>query len=248
MNSAFGRPIVLAAVLVCAVLQITLGRGHLAVVLAGAVALVLSGWTMPLVWRHLRPAVIAHAPAGRGPTAARTGARPDRPGCAAAGVPALGRRGGRRLGGPDPVMPEVTCQGRTSYGEAFDLVRQCIDRDLPTLKAQGLATLRPAVFFITDGAPTDPAWEAAFARLVDRSWPRHPHVIAYGCGEAVEAVLARIGAKAAFTADGGTGQEEALAAAISSLVNSLVASARAEELRIPEQVPGYRSVKQEYVD
>jgi len=31
-------------------------------------------------------------------------------------------------------------------------------------------------------------------------------------------------------------------------VNSLVASARAEELRIPEQVPGYRTVKQEYVD
>jgi uncharacterized protein YegL len=147
-----------------------------------------------------------------------------------------------------PVMPEVSCQGRTSYGEAFDLVRQCIDRDLPALKAQGLATFRPAVFFITDGAPTDPGWEVAFDRLVDRNWSRHPHVIAYGCGEAVEGVLARIGTKAAFTADGGTGQEEALASAISSLVNSLVASARAEELRIPEQVPGYRSVKQEYVD
>jgi uncharacterized protein YegL len=147
-----------------------------------------------------------------------------------------------------PVMPEVTCSGKTNYGEAFALVRECIERDLPALRAQGLATFRPAVFFITDGEPTDPGWEAAFDRLVDPAWPRHPHVIAYGCGEASDAVLRRIGTKGAFAADGGIGQEEALATAISSLVNSLVASARAEEMRIPEHVPGYRSVGQEYVD
>src|SRR4051794_34054608 len=94
-------------------------------------------------------------------------------------------------------MPEVVCDGWTNYAEAFDLVRQRIDVDLPMLNAEGKAVLRPCVFFLTDGEPMDPGWEFAFRRLVDKNWPRRPHVITYGFGAAEPAVLAKVSTKAA---------------------------------------------------
>jgi uncharacterized protein YegL len=147
-----------------------------------------------------------------------------------------------------PSMPEVMCDGATNYGPAFALVRQRIDGDLPALRAQGKAVMRPCVFLLTDGAPTDPGWEAGFGALVDRTWHRRPHVITYGFGAASEQVLARVATKAAFLADGTAAQDEALAQAINSLLNTMVASARAEEMQIPTAAPGYRSIPVEYVD
>ena len=145
-------------------------------------------------------------------------------------------------------MPEVICAGATNYAAAFELIRQRIDNDLPMLNAQGKAVLRPCVFFLTDGEPTDPGWEFAFRRLVDKNWSRRPHVITYGFGSASEAVLAKVATKAAFLADSDGADDEALAVAINSLLNTLVASARSDEMQIPVQTPGYRSIAVEYVE
>ncbi|MFG1997575.1 VWA domain-containing protein [Spirillospora sp. NPDC048911] len=147
-----------------------------------------------------------------------------------------------------PAMPEVMCNGLTNYGAAFDLVRQRIDLDVADLNAQGKAVLRPAVFFLTDGAPSDPGWEQSFQRLIDRTWNRHPHVITYGFGAAPEMVLGKVATKAAFVADGSSDQDAALAAAINSLLNSLVASSQAGEMQIPIRAEGYRTVPLEYMD
>lgn len=147
-----------------------------------------------------------------------------------------------------PSMPQVLCGGGTQYGKAFELVKQRIDVDVPALNAQGKAVLRPAVFFLTDGAPMDSNWEAAFRRLVDPSSKRRPHVITYGFGQARQDVLAKVATKAAFLATGEADQQTALSQAISSLVNSLVASARAEEMRIPASAEGYHVIPVEYLD
>lgn len=147
-----------------------------------------------------------------------------------------------------PGMPQVICSGGTNYGGVFDLLRQRIDIDVDELNAQGRAVLRPAVFFLTDGGPTDKHWDKAFRALVDPAWKRHPHVIAYGFGSAPEEVLSRVATKAAFLASPGVDHSQALTTAISSLLNSLVASSRSEVLQIPQSAEGFVSLAVEYMD
>jgi uncharacterized protein YegL len=147
-----------------------------------------------------------------------------------------------------PCMPEVVCGGDTNYKAAFDLVRTRIDIDVPALDAQGKAVLRPAMFFFTDGQPTKPGWEVAFRKLIDPAWNLHPHVITYGFGDVESKVLSKVATVAAFHAEPGVRNDEALTQAINSLLNSLVVSSRAEEMQIPTVVEGYRMIPVEYMD
>jgi uncharacterized protein YegL len=147
------------------------------------------------------------------------------------------------------VMPEVVCNGLTNYSAAFDLVRSRIETDVDELRGMGMAVLRPVMFLLTDGAPTDERWHDAFRRLVNRSWPRYPHVISYGFGAANPDVLGKVATKAAFLAEAGTDQNHALLEALGSLLNSLVASSRAGEMQIPRSAPGFTAqpVSEEYL-
>ncbi|MFJ4186265.1 VWA domain-containing protein [Kitasatospora sp. NPDC089509] len=148
-----------------------------------------------------------------------------------------------------PSMPEVICGGRTDYGKTFDRLRQCIEEDVSSLRAQHYSVLRPTVFFLTDGGPTDATWRQSFRALVDRSRPRYPHVIAYGFGDAERGVLQEVATKALFIADG-TDTESALSGAISGLLNTLIASSQTGQMQIATDVKGfeYVQVTQEYVD
>ncbi|MER5751039.1 VWA domain-containing protein [Streptomyces sp. NPDC002088] len=147
------------------------------------------------------------------------------------------------------AMPQVVCNGTTNYSAAFDLVRTRIETDVDDLRNMGMAVLRPVMFLLTDGAPTDKGWHDAFRRLVDRSWHRYPHVISYGFGAANPDVLGKVATKAAFLADSGVDQDHALLEALGSLLNSLVASSRAGEMQIPRSAPGFteQPVSQEYL-
>jgi len=140
------------------------------------------------------------------------------------------------------TLPQVACNGATNYGAAFGMVQDRINADLPDLRAAGLSTLRPIVFFMTDGEPTDHDWEKAFELLVDKSWPRHPHVVTYGFGQATPEVLKKVATKAAFIANEFSADQDALASALSSLVNTIVKSAERQQTEIPEEVPGYTSI------
>jgi uncharacterized protein YegL len=146
-------------------------------------------------------------------------------------------------------LPLIKCGGATSYGKMFQLVKERIDIDVEKLNAGGSrAVLRPAVFILTDGGPTDPNWASQFDALTDPGWRRRPHIITYGFGQANAAVLGKISTMAAFMAENIASDEDAIATALMSLLNTLVASAGAEELRIPEQVDGYIRVPLEYMD
>ncbi|MFI1825013.1 hypothetical protein ACH41E_00990 [Streptomyces sp. NPDC020412] len=145
-------------------------------------------------------------------------------------------------------LPVVTCSGRTNFGPMIRLVRSRIEHDVPVLGSRGIQVLRPLVFVLTDGAPTDEQdlpgenWHDDLDELLDPGWKPHPNVITYGFGRARESVLRRLSTVAAFVAEEGGDNREALRAAMTSLLNSMVASAESHSLEVPTEVRGYRSV------
>src|SRR5689334_20144637 len=64
-------------------------------------------------------------------------------------------------------IPGLVARGGTSFAAAFRLLRQQIEQDVAQLKGDNYAVHRPAVFFLSDGAPTDEdhEWRSAFTDL-----------------------------------------------------------------------------------
>lgn len=93
---------------------------------------------------------------------------------------------------PSLTLPVLSVRGGTSYVAAFDRLRAEIAANIKQLKVDGYRVHRPAVFFLSDGAPTDPDadWQAAFARLTGD--PAYPNMIPFGVDEADGATLARV--------------------------------------------------------
>ncbi len=150
-------------------------------------------------------------------------------------------------------LPRVTCDGTTNFGPMFQLLQDQISQDVPKLSAAGVRVFRPVVFLLTDGIPTDrPAgsWQTALDALIDKGWRSHPHVITYGVGDAREEILKRVSTLAAYIADTENRENtrQALATALNSLLNSLVASAQAQRLLVPEEVSGFKSVPMDYIE
>lgn len=90
----------------------------------------------------------------------------------------------------DPI-PQFVARGGTSYASAFQVLRQEIEKDLAQLKGDGYRVYRPAVFFITDGAPTDKAadLQQAFGYLTDPTFKGRPNLIPFGVGSATKDLL-----------------------------------------------------------
>src|SRR5215475_1313637 len=66
-------------------------------------------------------------------------------------------------------LEPVRTRTDTRYGGVFADLLLRIPADVALLKHEGYAVHRPAVFFLSDGQPTDePAWRTAHAQLVDR--------------------------------------------------------------------------------
>jgi uncharacterized protein YegL len=85
-------------------------------------------------------------------------------------------------------VPTLVVKGGTSYAAAFRRLRQDIAADIRQLKDDGYKVYRPAVFFITDGAPTDevPELAAAFEELTGPGFTARPNVIPFGVGTATK--------------------------------------------------------------
>ncbi|WP_067792247.1 vWA domain-containing protein [Actinomadura formosensis] len=149
-------------------------------------------------------------------------------------------------------MPVLRCHGGTRFGPLFELLRDRIDLDVPLLQDKGYSVLRPVVFLLTDGAPTDrptDAWREPHRALVDREWRRHPRIISFGFGEAVEEILRAMSTVQTYMADPALGDAtSALPEAMNGMLSSMVASVQARRLMLPNEVAGYRVLSEEYVE
>jgi len=142
------------------------------------------------------------------------------------------------------AMPGCAAKGMTNYGEAFNLLRVVISRDIANLKSQGMQVYRPAVFFITDGEPTDD-WEANYRALTDKAGNKQaPNIIAFGVAGANPSVIGKIGTTAAFIANPGTEPGNALKEILKSLTNTILnsSSSSTPTLQVPQAPPGTTAV------
>lgn len=119
-------------------------------------------------------------------------------------------------------MPGVAENASTSYGAAFNTLRQAIEADVNGLKSQGYRVFRPCVFFITDGDPTDDNWESAYDSLMSHQY--RPHIIAYGVDGATVDTLKRIGNLKAFMGVDRVMAAKALSSMMTSIGNTVVNS------------------------
>lgn len=143
-------------------------------------------------------------------------------------------------------MPTLTVRGGTSFGAAFRMLKDQIDRDVADLKSQGHQVFRPSVFFLTDGYATDGgSWESDYDILVDSSNPYHPQIISFGFGDADQDALTQVATLKAFMADGSITPDVALAEFASTLARTIVKSATnvntdgSMRLLVPEKIEGY---------
>lgn len=130
----------------------------------------------------------------------------------------------------DLPLPALGPRGRgTSYASAFQLLRRTIPGDIKLLKSSGYQVHRPAVFFLTDGQPTEreKKWQSALADLKDESFRERPNILAFGVGEAEAEVIRQIASSPgyAFMMRDGASTAGAIAEFATSMLNSMVASA-----------------------
>jgi uncharacterized protein YegL len=143
----------------------------------------------------------------------------------------------------------LTAKGGTSFGAAFTLLRDTIENDVANLKREGCKVYRPAVFFLSDGQPTDKDWRTGFQWLTDPSFKARPNIVAFGFGDTDEDTLIEIGTFKSFIADGSMGPADALHEFASALTRSIVKSganmAEGGEvtLQMPDKVPGFTELK-----
>jgi uncharacterized protein YegL len=147
-------------------------------------------------------------------------------------------------------IPGLTAATVTNYGAAFDLLARTIAQDIADLKGNQYRVFRPAVFFISDGEPTDYGWEQAYRNLTSPS-VTFPHIIAYGVAGANADTIGKVGTKAAFIQDPSKNisPAQALREILSSLTHTIVdSSSRAEPtLVIPPAPDGTISVPMDEV-
>lgn len=131
---------------------------------------------------------------------------------------------------PDDI-PVLQCRGGTSFAAAFTALRQQLDSDTRLMKGDGKKVHRPAVFFLTDGEPTDEdgKWQQAFAELTDPSFRARPNVIPFGVGQAKKELLDQlvypVGRMRSFVTRDGADPADAIRSMAEMLIGSIIASA-----------------------
>ncbi|MEU3681482.1 VWA domain-containing protein [Streptomyces sp. NPDC030592] len=146
-------------------------------------------------------------------------------------------------------LPSLSAGGVTSFGAAFRLLKDTIEKDVAALKADGHDVYRPVVFFLSDGIPTDEGWRTELKEL--NAFRYAPKIIAFGISDADAATITEVANFKAFLQ-----QNDSISPAValrefaSSLTRSIVSSATSMsaqggdgfQLQVDEQVPGFTSL------
>jgi uncharacterized protein YegL len=127
-------------------------------------------------------------------------------------------------------LPQLVCRNTTNYEAAFGELARHIAADIEFLKAQYYGVYRPAVFFLSDGQPSDEhAWRQVHRRLVDRHLTvGAPNIIACGIGAAKPATILQVATQPeyAFVSIAGVDVGHAIARFCSALTRSVIVSGR----------------------
>jgi len=140
---------------------------------------------------------------------------------------------------PNLALPGLAARGGTSYAEAFRTMRKQIEHDVLQLKADNYSVHRPAVFFLSDGGPTDEEqeWRSAFAELTEydrqtgAGFAMYPNVIPFGVANADPHIMQQlihpsVGNKQMrmFMMDKGNNAPDAIRAMAEILISSVLNS------------------------
>jgi uncharacterized protein YegL len=127
-------------------------------------------------------------------------------------------------------FPLLSTRGMTSYARAFEDLINRIPVEVKGLKAEGYQVHRPAVFFLSDGLPSDGAdWQGAHRRLTDRQTTLGaPNIIACGIGHADAATISVVATQPefGFVVNKGVDVGMAIAKFCTALTKSVIASGR----------------------
>ena len=136
-------------------------------------------------------------------------------------------------------LPQLQSRSTTNYGAAFRDLLSRIPKDVATLKSSGYQIHRPAVFFLSDGEPSNGHWRDSLCQLTNRSiTSAAPNIIACGIGEARSETLAQIATQPdfAFVSVPGADIGVSIARFFIALTSSVVQSGRSLTSASPELV------------
>ena len=128
------------------------------------------------------------------------------------------------------IMPVLAPRGRgTSYAAALEALKQALPGDIALLKQSGYQVHRPAVFFLSDGLPTEKAgtWQERLEELNDPGFRERPNILAFGVGDADAKVIQQVASapRYAFMMRDGSSTAGAISEFATSMLNSMVSSA-----------------------
>jgi uncharacterized protein YegL len=136
-------------------------------------------------------------------------------------------------------LPQLQIRGGTSYRAAFTDLLTRIPHDVGALKHDGYQVHRPAVFFLSDGQPTDGKWRSPHGRLTDKSvTPAAPNIIAFGIGQVKAQTILQVATQGdfAFVSVPGADIGAAIAKFFVALTTSVVQSGRSLTSASPQLV------------
>jgi uncharacterized protein YegL len=145
--------------------------------------------------------------------------------------------------------PVLKADGGTSYAAALSELSRRVDGDVDRLIAQGFKVNRPAVFFLTDGAPTDKvesSWRDQLAKLKDPEYKRRPNILAFGIGQAQPRIILDVASEpnkayvAATGASVGTAVSDFCTLLVQSIVSSGNAAASGQTTLVMDEPKGFK--------
>jgi len=136
-------------------------------------------------------------------------------------------------------LPELKIRSTTNYQAVFQDLLTRIPQDIGTLKISGYLVHRPAVFFLSDGQPSNSSWVKPYERLTDKATTAAaPNIIACGVGSVKAETILQVATQEqfAFVSIPGVNIGAAIAKFFVALTTSIVQSGRSLTSANPELI------------
>jgi uncharacterized protein YegL len=133
-------------------------------------------------------------------------------------------------------FPVFSSRTTTNYGAVFSYLAAALPEDISLLKSEGYAIIRPVVFVLTDGLPSDgEAWRGPYSDLMKQNF--RPNIVSFGIGDAQAEIISAISSRPDFGfISTSVNVTSAIQSFLGSLTSSVVASGRSIAAENPDLV------------